>query len=144
MTISAMDALTRYLERHAEKFDESLPKPRLSTRLCVVIPALAESAEDVEHVLATIGPPGDTFEVIVVINRSEDAPVEVVEKNRRLSSALNRHPVIVLEKVFPSGTAGVGAARRTGMDLALRRLVASGRFEDGVIACLDADSPVSE
>ncbi len=83
----------------------------------------------------------DRFEVIVVVNHSPGAPGEVVENNRGTVGDLSGR-ALVLQRVFAPEVAGVGAARRAGMDLALRRLVSAGRPEQSAIACLDADSPV--
>jgi glycosyltransferase involved in cell wall biosynthesis len=113
-------------------------------KLCVVIPALAER-EGIGRVLDSLGPGSrrlDEAEVIVVVNHTGDAPDEVVEDNRGtvrdLACRSDPFRLHVVERVFPSDVAGVGAARRAGMDAALRRIDAA-----GAIACLDADAPVA-
>lgn len=93
-------------------------------------------------------------ELIIVINSSENSPIEHVKNNIKVYNYLldisnnctihfnfSLH-LILLEKI-PSKIAGVGYARRIGMDEALCR------FNDisnpnGLIISLDADSLVSE
>lgn len=116
---------------------------------CVVIPALAES----KRLFATLAslaanPPSQLarFLVVVTVNHREDAaPDDKLDNLLTLSSL--RELETPLRLVFidaaspglelPAGTGGVGLARKIGMDLALPRLK-----EDGVIACLDADTLV--
>jgi glycosyltransferase involved in cell wall biosynthesis len=135
-----MEAMERYLKDHAEEYTETLPSISADLRLCVVIPSLAER-ENIGKVLDSLPEKTDRFEVIVVVNHKQGSPPEVVENNQGTIRDLSGR-ALVLERVFPPDVAGVGAARRAGMDLALRRLVAAGRPERSAIACLDADSPV--
>jgi glycosyltransferase involved in cell wall biosynthesis len=133
-------AIQRYLSDHAEEYAEKLPAPGRDLRLCVVIPSLAER-EGIGKVLDSLPEKTERFEVIVVVNHSAGAPGEVVENNRGTVGDLFGR-ALVLERVFAPEVAGVGAARRAGMDLALSRLWAAGLPERSAIACLDADSPV--
>jgi hypothetical protein len=82
--------------------------------------------------------------VIVVVNHPVDAPLALKQDNRLTVQLLGgRESVRVLEREYPRDVAGVGAARRSGMDLALRRLVRAGTAHRAAIVCLDADSPVA-
>jgi len=137
-----MDVVARYLARLAEVPQERLPPPSPGLRLVVVIPALAE-ADNIGAVLDSLGKPDDHFEILVVVNRPRSAPAEVVDNNHRILRQLAARRVLAIERVYPDELAGVGAARRSGMDCALRRLVTTGNLQWGAIACLDADSPVS-
>jgi glycosyltransferase involved in cell wall biosynthesis len=135
-----MESIDRYLKNHAEEYTEKLPAVSSDLLLCIVIPALAERG-NIGAVLDSLPKRDDRFEVIVVVNHKEGESVEVVENNRGTVEDLSGR-VLVVERVFPPDVAGVGAARRAGMDLALRRLVQAGSPEKSAIACLDADSPV--
>ncbi len=148
-------AITRYLQRHAlaPRADEALPAPGPGLRLCVVIPALAEG-ERLPAVLDSLeraASEPEAVEVIAVVNNPADAPAAVVADNAASLAALRARSgplrIIALDRsspgrAFTPGRAGVGLARRAGMDLALARLAAAGNPERAAIACLDADSPV--
>lgn len=88
-------------------------------------------------------------EVIVVVNESEDAPAAVRKKNRvtteqaeRWAQSNNlgwlRFHILHLGNL-PKKHAGVGLARKIGMDEACYRFSKMGN-QRGVIACFDADS----
>ena len=87
-------------------------------------------------------------EVIVVVNHAEDAPVQVKEKNQAAyEQALrwaqeNDQPHLrfrILLEELPKKHAGVGLARKIGMDEACYRFERA-HNPRGVIACFDADS----
>ena len=92
-------------------------------------------------------------EVIVVVNAGERTPVEVVDRNRKIFNRLQRYAQEVyyahfrLLPVWIEGTvkkkAGVGFARKAGMDEAVRRFAAINR-PLGLIVSLDADTLVAE
>ncbi|MBW1806728.1 MAG: glycosyltransferase [Deltaproteobacteria bacterium] len=155
--MSTSDNIERYLHKHAEDIEEErkFPQPRKNLRLCIVIPALAER-ENIGLVLDSLKHGSkrlDCAEVIVVVNNSTDAFDQIVQNNLKTIEELgnrdgDRLPILVLDrasaaKALGISTAGVGAARRAGMDLALRRLVKVGQLNRSAIACLDADSPVA-
>jgi hypothetical protein len=155
--MNARGSIERYLKKHAEQIPEEplLPAPDEKRGLIIVIPSLAESQE-IESVLCSlpVGSQGvDRVEVIVVVNNSVNAEDEIVQDNLNTIEMLKTREtgeprILVLDrasagKALPVEIAGVGAARRVGMDLALRRLAASGCLQHGAIACLDADSPVA-
>jgi hypothetical protein len=87
-------------------------------------------------------------EVIVVINSSEDANHGILARNlASLASAqawasAHRDPGlafrIIHAPILPRKHAGVGLARKIGMDEALRRFARAGS-PPGVLACFDAD-----
>lgn len=88
-------------------------------------------------------------EVIVVVNESEDAPADVREKNRTTYEQAQhwalannqgwlRFHILHLDNL-PKKHAGVGLARKIGMDEACYRFAKAGN-QQGVIACFDADS----
>jgi len=99
----------------------------------VVVPA-----HDEEHTIAAClaalaaqSVPRDTFETIVVLDACGDATGDVV------GATAQQLELVVI--TLPGPGAGVGAARRIGMEAAAVRLLALGR-PDGLIACTDADS----
>ncbi len=155
--MSTPATIERYLDRHAIEIPEadSLPSPAGGLKLCVVIPCLAER-EGIGGVIDSLVRGSsrlDEAEVIVVVNNPPGADPEVLADNLRTLDDLRGTgdipvPVHALDrassgKELPADRAGVGLARRTGMDLALRRLVSAGEVRRAAIACLDGDSPVS-
>lgn len=150
----AESQIQRYLQDHAVVPPEQsrLPAPSDRLRVSIVIPAYDEldrigevidSLDDASNAL-------DTFEVLVVVNNPESAADGIVEANRETLEILrNRETAFDLHAIdraspssaFPDEASGVGHARRLGMDLAVARLAEAGRFADGLIGCLDGDSP---
>ncbi len=146
--------IRRYLaeQAHLPPERETLPAPSNELRVCVVIPAYDEFEHlgDVLDGLVDASQDPRCFETIVVVNNPAGAPDEIVEANvRTLRMLRNRRPPYKLHVVdraspgsaFPDDAAGVGHARRLAMDLAVARLAEAGRFADGLIGCLDGDSP---
>ncbi len=131
---------------------EAAPAPDL--RLVVVIPCKDEPALDVTLAsLAGATRPPRAVEVIVVVNASRDDSPEVrarcaadAAKARGFAAALgeDRLRVHVVEELeLEPRHAGVGLARKLGMDEAAARLESVGAGRGGVIACLDADCTVA-
>lgn len=129
-------------------------------QLVVVIPCHDEP--DLLTTLASLWccqPPPCCVEVIVVINGCQDDSNTIQKQNHlthrlaqqwyseRCSELKNRvtpyRLLILFEPTLPARQAGVGSARKMGMDWAVNRL--SGRHsESGIIVCLDADCSVEE
>ncbi len=120
----------------------------------IVIPAYDELPEQVDEVMASLAAaqrPSRGVEVLVVVNAPAGAPKKVRARNRRLFDHLRQQRkgweherlriLPILAEDLPPEEAGVGLARRLGMDEAARRLVAAG---DGIITSLDADTRVAE
>jgi hypothetical protein len=151
------DPIAKYLQRFASKNREPhhWPEPNETLRLSVVIPAMCER-HFLPTVLRSLGKgllQPERVEVIVVVNEPCDAPPRVSENNQQtlawLQSARWPFRVLVLDRAtgdaaFPAVASGVGEARKLGMDAALARLSRANGQERTLIACLDADSPVSE
>ncbi|MDH3316703.1 MAG: glycosyltransferase [Gammaproteobacteria bacterium] len=142
-----------YLRKHqlAPAQIAAAPSPQL--RLVVVIPCREEI--DLPLTLGDLSGcehPGCGVEVIVVLNASEKDPERVRVQNRRSHSAIEalsadadlirhiRFHALSFERL-PAKHAGVGLARKLGMDEAVRRLLDAGA-DDGIIVCLDADCRV--
>ncbi|MFT7233969.1 MAG: glycosyltransferase involved in cell wall biosynthesis [Cyclobacteriaceae bacterium] len=137
-----------YLERYAYPSQYLDYKPRVDTGIIVVLPCHNEP--DLISSLNALNNCESPckVEIIVVINASEDAPVAIKEQNiRTYNEALGwLEPKQPLDKVFhfilknelPKKHAGVGLARKIGMDEAVR-MFESVDNHDGVILCFDAD-----
>jgi hypothetical protein len=115
--------------------------------LSVVIPCFNEPGLIGSlHALKLCEPPKAIFEVIVVINSPAGAANGILARNRetaeeaRAWSAAAGFPVRVIEAPdLPTRHAGVGLARKIGMDEALRRFDDAGMLDSAVILCFDAD-----
>lgn len=148
--------IDRYLNDHARSVPERerLPPPSDDLGVCLVIPAYDER-ERIAGVIDSLDDAAadpSTFETIVVVNNPADAPDEVVEANletidllRRRESAFDLHVIdrASPDRAFPPEAAGVGHARRIAMDLAVARLARADAAVDGLIGCLDGDSPAA-
>jgi hypothetical protein len=97
--------------------------------------------------------PESGVEVIVVVNSAVNTPTEIVDTNRDIFDLLKKKEenevckkfklhALLLEKV-PDKIAGVGYARKTGMQLAVSKFK---EYEepDGLIVSLDADCKVDK
>ncbi|MEO5362830.1 MAG: glycosyltransferase family 2 protein, partial [Magnetococcus sp. DMHC-8] len=125
----------------------------IDPHMVVVIPCHDEP--DLLVTLASLWacrPPACPVEVMVVVNGSAEDGAAVQSRNRltweaaRAWRADHREADRVLhllyEPALPPRQAGVGTARKLGMDWALTRF-AGARRDTGVIVCLDADCVVA-
>lgn len=133
----------------------SLLKPvKESTDLIVVIPCFNEN-KLIESLLALnrcVIPNNCSIEVITIINHSEIAEDQIKELNvktfevaEEFAKKNNSNQIQFLNlKAFhlPKKHAGVGLARKIGMDEALYRFKSINK--DGIIVCFDADSNCKE
>ncbi len=139
--------MNTYLERYAYPSQLFTGKPHKSLQICLVIPCHNEP--DILTTLKSINNcqavPG--VEVILVINEAVNCSIEVSSQNQqtlnyvaqwqretKVSFTLHTHYLIA-----PAKDAGVGFARKVGMDEAVRRFAAIGNNK-GAICCFDADS----
>jgi hypothetical protein len=96
---------------------------------------------------------GFTTEVIAVLNQSENADDETDRFHRTQLEKLNEWAKVnntdklrfhnVFADKIPQKKAGVGTARKIGMDEAYKRFNSCGNV-NGIIACLDADCLVAD
>ncbi len=137
-----------YLKRYATSKQYVLHAPATDLGLVVVIPCCNEV-----HIVKTLeslwrcAPIDASIEVLLVINNGIKAATHIIEQNRRTYEEVthwyaqqNRADIVLhLLQVedMPVKHAGVGLARKTGMDEAVRRFEALEK--DGLIACIDAD-----
>ena len=92
--------------------------------------------------------PKSRVEVITVINASETANEEVLQQNQQILIEAEKwyknHQTTIKfyfleENQLPTKDAGVGLARKIGMDEAVRRFDAINK-PSGIILCFDADA----
>jgi glycosyltransferase involved in cell wall biosynthesis len=149
---SFMDILQHYIEQQTNRFYKCLDRPLKRSSIFVVIPCYNEP--DILTTLNSLShcfPPVKEVSVLIVINSSEDAPQEAILQNNSTSDCIvswhTLHPQLffdvqrILAPELPKKWAGVGWARKIGMDQAVRQLVEND-FKDGIIVSFDADSTV--
>lgn len=143
-----------YLSKHAftGPLIEVAPAPGI--QLIVVIPSLNEPEllQAVKSLLADAPLPG-SFEIIIILNTSESVSPEIhqqhLENQKEIETLLQErsdfrgfiHAVRVDE--LPDKHAGVGLARKIGMDEAVRRFNHLSK-PNGIICAFDADSTADE
>lgn len=142
-----------WLEAHS-LFDRLISEPLdKDTYIIIVVPAYDEPGITcLLDSLNSCTPPKCGVEIIVVVNAPEQATLETLEHNElcvsRIKSWKVQHDKSFLQiRIIDTGKApvkkwGVGLARKTGMDEALRRFGSIDRPE-GIIVCLDADCLVA-
>ena len=153
MSPASHHPFAQYLSKHS--FRPTIPHlPEKPPQMIVVIPAYKEPAllRSLES-LYRCRRPSRTTEVIVVVNHPENAPDEVKQVNeaclREVQSWAKDHHDgqlhfhTIYKPDVPEKTAGVGYARKTGMDEAVYRFLRSGT-DDGVIIGFDADATCDE
>lgn len=139
-----------YLEKHALYPPQIQKLPHADLGIIVVIPCHDEpDVVSSVQALRDCESPECAVEVIVVVNDSEVSPLEIKQQNQLTVKQLNEWILQNINDKFecfvlhhpdmPKKHAGVGLARKIGMDEAVRRLE---KVENpkGVIACFDADS----
>ena len=145
---------TKYFDRNSVRGPLIQDPPHPGLGLVVVIPALDEPEllKSLESLGDCTAPP-EPVEIIVVINHSEGAPAHITQSNLQLYNqsvawsqghSTDRLRVHVLyQPDLPARKAGVGLARKIGMDEAVRRCMALGKPAIPVV-CFDADCLCSE
>jgi len=147
-----MSFASSYIEKQV-LFPAFIPdQPPAGLGIIVVIPACNEpELWRTNDSLARCEPPGCAVEVIVVINEPETSARDLRRQNdlnfMLLDDWKETHPECsfylypLRPEPFPKKHAGVGLARKTGMDEAVRRFSFVEKPE-GVIVSLDADTLV--
>jgi glycosyltransferase involved in cell wall biosynthesis len=144
------NAVNMYLEKHAN-YPAWIGCPA-NDDLSIVLVIPCYNEPDIRSTLDSLAQcrfEGFQVEVLVVVNQSEDESDIVRKTNENSLATLKEwssfHPTFALHSIFlkdvPAKKAGVGYARKTGMDEAVRRLQQS-RHKDKIILCLDADTLV--
>lgn len=146
---SPISWMKSYLEKRSDNHHYILTVPNNNLGIVVVIPSYAENKLlDSLQSLLECQLPQCAVEVVIVFNESEISPEDVKQLNREgfekvneWSKDVNTSQVSfypIYPESFPQKKSGVGLARKTGMDEAVRRFLQN--ESDGVIACFDADS----
>ncbi len=139
-----------YLEKHALYPPQIRELARKDLGIVLVIPCHDEpDVVSSVQVLRDCEPPECAVEVIVVVNDSELSLPKIKQQNKLTIRQLNewipqntddKFRCFVLDHPnMPKKHAGVGLARKIGMDEAVRRLEQV-EHPKGVIVCFDADS----
>ena len=150
--LGSHSVIERYLTRHRLYPPQLEDEPSVDLGLAVVIPCYAEPAIDATlESLAACTLPDCAVEIIVVINSPEAGSPEVHAANQRSRSEVEkwnhnfaagplRYRVLNFPSL-PSRHAGVGLARKLGMDEAVARFART-PAANGFIVSLDADCTV--
>ena len=147
-----MDILQRYSELQNDHYAQRLDHPSKRSSIFVVIPCCNEP--DILTTLNSLcdcNPPEADVSVLIVINYAEDATKEAIAQNISTSNCIeqwqSQHQELffdvqrILAPALPQKWAGVGWARKIGMDEAVRQIVENDQ-PDGIIISFDADSIV--
>lgn len=143
----------RYLQAFTRYPQQTNDRPRKDTNLIVVIPCLNEPY--ILHTLQSIKNAQRAYgsvEVLITVNHSSNAPNEVKDYNastfgsvKEWAKANNEEKLQFIPLWFGDlkpKLAGVGTARKIGMDEAVYRFFQISHSK-GIIVCLDADCKVS-
>ena len=149
-----MNFAAHYFTRYKALPPFTTDKPDEVTGIIVIIPCL-----DDEFIFRTLDSLERTYavpikiEVIVNVNSGIQTSSEIVERNRAIYAGLTEkaksgfYKNFKLLPILVEGTvrkkSGVGFARKTAMDEAVRRFAAINK-SDGLIVSLDADSLVAK
>lgn len=142
---------TNYLAKHGIQTGERVKIPDFRPELIVVIPCFNEDAivKTLTSVFASYNFSPVSVLVIVVVNAAENSPPQVIQQNLQTIKDIETckqgirvgehfQIEIIREDELPVKDAGVGLARKIGMDEAVRIFLH--HQKNGIIACLDADS----
>ena len=147
-----MDIFQRYTDQQNDQYSKSLDRLEKRASLFVVIPCYNEP--DILPTLNSLSacfPPIADVSVLVVINDPEDAPEDAIEQNNSTLNSIREWKIEhqnlffdvqrIYAKALPRKWAGVGWARKIGMDEAVK-LININNISDGIIVSFDADSTV--
>lgn len=151
-----LESWKAYLKKEKNRYTDEFVPEDVDADIVVVIPCYDES-----DILITIDSlrnkarslSGIGVLVIVVVNSEENSKEQVVAQNRAtyemLKEYCENHPcdyfdiVAIICENLPRKHAGVGLARRIGMNLAVEYFLSKSK-EYGIIISLDADCKVSD
>ena len=148
-----MSFATPYFTRYKSLPPFFTEQPDEDVHIIVMIPCYDDAfIFETLRSLENAHPIASKTEVIVVVNSGETTPKEIVERNRTIYNKLQQqantacYAHFQLLPLWIEGTAkkkaGVGFARKAGMDEAVRRFAAIG-LPQGLIVSLDADTLVA-
>ncbi len=142
--------MTPYLKKSALFPAQIFGAPHPDLNLVIVIPAYREDELLASlQSLADCDPPEGAVEIIVVLNDSKEDTKKTKKENQAIyqqacewglnhSNALRKFHILYHTNL-PAKHAGVGLARKIGLDEAVYRLVQV-KNQKGILSCYDADS----
>lgn len=141
--------IDRYLSKHSVRGALLEQKPDPDLNQIIVIPAFEEESLLLSlKSLYACDRPKYSVECIVVFNASDNSQPSTLALNRKAKEELLEwysslikpwfKLQLIVEDKLPQKHAGVGLARKIGMDEAVRRFMQLGT--DGILVCFDADS----
>jgi hypothetical protein len=142
-----------YLKKHAYFTEQINSDPQKNLGMIIVIPAYDE--EDLTPTLKSLyecDKPQCALEIIIIINDAHNSLESIKNKNslcydnaRTFIDQIQQtdFSLFILKFSFPPKDAGVGLARKVGMDEAVRRFEKI-KNHNGIIVCLDADCLVDK
>ena len=137
-----------YLSKYSFSAPQISSQPKPDLGLIIVIPCFNEP--DIITSLTSLNqcdPPHQNVEILIVINSGEHHSSQIKKRNQQTiseirnwknSNTLNYDFHIIEAHSLPKKHAGVGLARKIGMDEAIARFENSNN--EGIIICFDADS----
>jgi glycosyltransferase involved in cell wall biosynthesis len=148
---SRLEQMNTYFKRYAYPSKLFNNDPESDLTISVVIPCFNEP--DIISTLSSLNAchvVGGT-EVIIIINEAENCDKQITEQNQKTIDDINQwkskenlnFSLLVHYLIATDKDAGVGFARKVGMDEAARRFENIDNIK-GVICCFDADSTCSE
>ena len=148
-----MSSLEHYLKRHLYCERQISERPSLNLNYTVVIPCYNEP--DILTTLISLKKcmlPAGHIEVIVVVNSSKSEAQEIKEQNKKTVIEIQNWVgqnntkefciYVIHQPDLPTKFAGVGLARKIGMDEAVSRFHETNN-PDGIILSIDADTTVN-
>ena len=143
-----------YIERQKPAYRVNPFSPEFAADMVVVIPCYNEpNLFTTLHSLLEVASPEAKIATVIVFNSSERSTEEGIMQNRSsfkqvgefaaINNSDQRQFLPLLFEGLPRKHAGVGLARKIGMDLAVEHFFLHDKA-DGVIVSLDADCTVSE
>ncbi len=144
-----MNFATQYFSRFNALPAQIKIKPDQNLNIIIVIPAFNEPniISSLESISNNIGFK-EKVEVIIVVNSSENSSNAIKERNNNTIIELNNYIQVNKSEIkfhtiykpnLPDKTAGVGLARKIGMDEAIHRF-SQNNNPDGIIVNFDADT----
>jgi glycosyltransferase involved in cell wall biosynthesis len=144
---SRHSSMNTYFERYAYPIKLFANSPKDSLKISVVIPCYNEP--DILSTLNSLNNciPVDGVEILIIINEAENCNKAISRQNRTTLDEIKtweshnklNFTLLTYHLIAPDKDAGVGLARKVGMDEAARRF-AKINLSKGVICCFDADS----
>lgn len=143
--------MNHYLDRYAYPEQLFLQEPDPEVKIITVVPCFDEP-----NIIGTLNSLNDCesvskIEIIVIVNEADDCSDEIRQNNLLTISQIEEWQrtvnhwfnLLFYHIRLPKKDAGVGLARKIGMDEAVRRFEVINNPR-GVIACFDADSSCSK